>query len=308
MDSTGPPTAPTTLYTNAASPAAKTPSSTPSRPPNGENGSTGGNRNKYNNKNRNSGNDGGNNDMNNNGGGGRSGSSDQTTVLLVPTAGPTHLRPPVARAHEYVPQPRACWTAASAGLRSHTRPLRVSRPPVRATAAATTTVVPAGRPDPRMKPLARRRLGPAVAGQLLQHHDALLAPTSVQDWRRHRSDQSMRHKIPQQQVETHENSAGFGVRKDRGAYGIRRLRPASSGERSAVRFEVGRRRRWIPCGGGQRAGGRGSRAWRKAWPGFVRQEEAGRVVDGGARWLGCAAGVGLSAVEFSRRACLPLAV
>jgi hypothetical protein len=117
--------------------------------------------------------------MNSNGGGGRGGSSDQTTVPLVPTTGPTHLRPPVARAHEYVPRPRACWTAASAGLRSHTRPLRVSRPPVRATAAATTTVVPAGRPDPRMEPLARRRLGPAVAGQLLQHHDALLAPTSV---------------------------------------------------------------------------------------------------------------------------------
>jgi hypothetical protein len=60
-------------------------------------------------------------------------------------------------------------------------PLRVSRPPVRATAAAATAV-PAGRPDPRMEPLARRRLGPAVVGQLLQHHGAPSAPTLVQDW------------------------------------------------------------------------------------------------------------------------------
>jgi hypothetical protein len=74
------------------------------------------------------------------------------------------LRPPVAGAHDYVPRPRARWTAAFAGLRGHTGPLRVSRPPVRAT---TTVVVPAGRPGPRMEPLARRKLGLAVAGQLL---------------------------------------------------------------------------------------------------------------------------------------------
>jgi hypothetical protein len=50
---------------------------------------------------------------------------------LLPTVGPTHrgdLRPPVAGAHDYVPQPRARWTAASAGLRGHTEPLCVSRP------------------------------------------------------------------------------------------------------------------------------------------------------------------------------------
>jgi hypothetical protein len=38
------------------------------------------------------------------------------------------LQPPVARAHHYVPQPRAHWTAASVGLRDHTGPLRVSHP------------------------------------------------------------------------------------------------------------------------------------------------------------------------------------
>jgi hypothetical protein len=37
-------------------------------------------------------------------------------------------------------------------------------------------------PDPRMEPLARHKLGSAVAGQLLQHHGAPPAPTSVQDW------------------------------------------------------------------------------------------------------------------------------
>jgi hypothetical protein len=140
MDSTGLPAASTALYTNVASPTAKPPSSTPSRPPNGKNGDTGGNRNKYNNKNYNSGNGGGNNGKNSNGVGGRGGSSGQTTAPLVSMAG----------GHDYVPQPRARWTAASAGLRGHTGPLRVSWPNVRATAA--TVVVPAGRPSPRMEP------------------------------------------------------------------------------------------------------------------------------------------------------------
>jgi hypothetical protein len=83
----------------------------------------------------------------------------------------TDLRPPVAGAHDYVPRPRARWTAASAGLRGHTGPLRVSRPLVQVTAAAAA-VVPASLPGPRMEPLTWRQLGPAVAGQLLQLHDA----------------------------------------------------------------------------------------------------------------------------------------
>jgi hypothetical protein len=33
-----------------------------------------------------------------------------------------------------------------------------------------------------MEPLAQRKLGPAVAGQLLQHHGASPAPTLVQNW------------------------------------------------------------------------------------------------------------------------------
>jgi hypothetical protein len=174
MDSTGPPAAPMALYTNAAFPTAKPPSSTPSRPPNG---GIGGNRNKYNNKNRNSGNGGGNNGKNSNSDGGCGGSSCQTTA---PTGSdgrtnapwPTYGHPWQGHMTMY-PRPRARWIAASAGLRGHTGPLRVSWPPVRATA---TVVVPAGRPGPSMEPLARRRLGPTVAGQLLQHHVAPPAP------------------------------------------------------------------------------------------------------------------------------------
>jgi hypothetical protein len=79
------------------------------------------------------------------------------------------LWPPVTGAHDYVPRTRVRWTAAFAGLRGHTGPLRVSRPPVRATAAAA---VPASRLRPRMEPLARRQLGPVVAGQLFQLHGA----------------------------------------------------------------------------------------------------------------------------------------
>jgi hypothetical protein len=81
----------------------------------------------------------------------------------------------MAGAHDYVPRPRARWTATSAGLCGHTGPLHVSRPPVQATAAAAA-VVPAGRPGTSMEPLPRRKLGPIVAGQLLQHHGAPPAP------------------------------------------------------------------------------------------------------------------------------------
>jgi hypothetical protein len=167
MDSTEPPAAPTALYINAASPAAKPLSSTPSRPPNGRNDGIGGNRNKNNNKNRNSGNGGGNNGKN---------SNRRSWWLFWPDHRPhwfrrqdqrivADLRPPVVGTHDYVPRPRAHWTAASAGLRGHTGPLRVSRPPIRATAA--TVAVPVGHPGPRMEPLTRRKLGPAVAGQLV---------------------------------------------------------------------------------------------------------------------------------------------
>jgi hypothetical protein len=90
------------------------------------------------------------------------------------------LRPPMTGAHDYVLQPRARWTTASACLCGHTRPQRLSRPTVRATAVAAA--VPAGCPGPRMELQARRKLGPAVADQLLQHHRAPPAPTSVQDW------------------------------------------------------------------------------------------------------------------------------
>jgi hypothetical protein len=89
------------------------------------------------------------------------------------------LRPPVAGAHDYVPWPRAHWTAASAGLRGHTGPLRVSRPPVRAIAA---TAVPAGRPGPRLEPL----VGTGWDQQSLANSFSTMAlhppPTSIQDW------------------------------------------------------------------------------------------------------------------------------
>jgi hypothetical protein len=86
-----------------------------------------------------------------------------------------NLRPLVTGPHDYVPRPCARWTATSAGLRDHTGPLCVSQPPVRATAVAATAV-PAGRPGPRMEPLARHKLRPAVASQLVQHHGAPPTP------------------------------------------------------------------------------------------------------------------------------------
>jgi hypothetical protein len=78
---------------------------------------------------------------------------------------------PMEGAHDYGPRPHARWIAASAGLRGHTGPLRVSRPPVQATAAAAAAV-PASIPGPRMEPLAQRQLGSAVVGQLLQLYGA----------------------------------------------------------------------------------------------------------------------------------------
>jgi hypothetical protein len=166
-DSTGPPTAPTTLHTNVASLAAKPLSSTPSHLPNGGNNGIGGNRTKYINKNRNSSNGGG---KNSNGGTGRGGYFGQTTThwfrrqdqLTI-----ADLWPPVAGAHDCVPWPCAHWTTVFACLRGHTGPLRVSQPLIQATVAAAVAVVPASHPSPRVELLARRKLGPAVTGQLL---------------------------------------------------------------------------------------------------------------------------------------------
>jgi hypothetical protein len=91
------------------------------------------------------------------------------------------LQPLVAGAHDYVPRHRACWTAASTGLRGHTGPLRVSRPPVRATTAAAAAV-PAGRLGPRMEP----RLDADWDQQLLANSFSTMAfhppSTSVQVW------------------------------------------------------------------------------------------------------------------------------
>jgi hypothetical protein len=81
------------------------------------------------------------------------------------------LRSPVVGAHDYVPRPRARWIASSTGFRGYTRPLCVSHPLVRAAEAAASTI-PASCPEPWMEPLARRQLGPAVAGQLFQLHGA----------------------------------------------------------------------------------------------------------------------------------------
>jgi hypothetical protein len=172
MDSSRSPATPTVLYTNIASPAAKPPSSTPSRPPHGGNGGTGGNRSKYHNKNHNSGNGGGHNGKNSTGGRGRGGSSSQTTA---PTGSdgrtnalwPTYGHPWQGHMTMY-PGPVPAGQQR-ADLHGHTGPLRVSRTSVRAAAAAD---VPASRPGPRMKPLVRRQLGPAVVGQLFQLHGA----------------------------------------------------------------------------------------------------------------------------------------
>jgi hypothetical protein len=130
MDSIGPSATPTVLYTNIASPAAKPPSSTPSRPPHGGNGGTSGNRSKCHNKNRNSGNGGCHNGKNITGDGGRGGSSSQTTA---PTGSDGRINAPWMtyghpwQWHMTMYPARARWTAAFAGLRGHTGPLRISR-------------------------------------------------------------------------------------------------------------------------------------------------------------------------------------
>jgi hypothetical protein len=89
------------------------------------------------------------------------------------------LRPLMAGAHDYVPRPLARWTAASAGIRSHTGPLRVSQPLVQATAAAAAIL--AGRLGPRMEPLARCQLGPAVTANSFSTMVLHPPPTSIQD-------------------------------------------------------------------------------------------------------------------------------
>jgi hypothetical protein len=180
MDSTGPLATPTALYTNVASPAAKPPSSTPSRPPNGGNDGTDGNRTKYNNKNRNSGNGGGNNSKNSNGGGGRGGSSDQTTAGRTNAPWPNYGHP--WQGHMTVPWPRARWTAASAGLRGHTRPF------------ASSSLMSGPQPQPQ-QPLYQQAapapgwnpwLGASWDQQSLANSFSTMAlhlpPTSVQDW------------------------------------------------------------------------------------------------------------------------------
>jgi hypothetical protein len=171
MDSTRSLAAPTVLYTNVASLAAKPPSFTPSHPPHGGNS---GNRTKYNNKTAIA-------VM-------AAATMARTTLVaeaVVALLGrpPPHwfrrseqcivanLRPPVVGAHDFVPWPRARWTAASVGLRGHTGPLRVSRPPVQATAAAAAAI-PGSHPSPRMEPLTQHKLGLAIASQLFQHHGA----------------------------------------------------------------------------------------------------------------------------------------
>jgi hypothetical protein len=174
MDSTGPPVTPTTLYTNIASPAAKPPSSTPSRQPHGGNGGTGGNRSKYHNKNRNSGNGDGHNDKNSTGDGGRGVSSSQTTA---PTGSdgrtnapwPTYGHPWQGHMNMYPGPMPVGQQRPQAFMATPTGPLRVSRPPFRAAAAAA---VLASCPGPRMEPLARCQLGPTVADQLFQLYGA----------------------------------------------------------------------------------------------------------------------------------------
>jgi hypothetical protein len=94
----------------------------------------------------------------------------------------TDLWSSVAGAHDYVPQPRARRTAASAGLHGHTGPLRVSRPPVRATAAATAAIVPAGHPDPRMEPWLSAGWDQQLLANSFSTMALHLSPTSVQDW------------------------------------------------------------------------------------------------------------------------------
>jgi hypothetical protein len=86
------------------------------------------------------------------------------------------LRSPVTGAHDRLPRPGSHRTATSAGLHGHIGPLSVTRVPT--WLAAAVAALPAGRSRSltRLEPLGWRGLGPAIAGPLLQHHDA--PPTS----------------------------------------------------------------------------------------------------------------------------------
>jgi hypothetical protein len=78
---------------------------------------------------------------------------------------------PMAGADRHVPRPGTYGTAVFAGLSGHTRSLHAPR--IHARAAATATVL-AGRTCSfsRLDILEWRRLGPAIARELLQHHGA----------------------------------------------------------------------------------------------------------------------------------------
>jgi hypothetical protein len=177
MDSTDPSAAPLALYTNIAPPTVRPPSSTPSCPPSGGNS---GHRNKNNNKNRNGGHSGGNNGRNNNGSGGHNSSSDQTPI---PTASdgrtdtpwPTYSHPwqghmtvylgPVPTGQQH---PQAFMTTLGPYPSPGFLPDQQQQQPLYQQAAPA--------PSPGWNPLGRRRLGPAIASLLLQHHGA--PPTS----------------------------------------------------------------------------------------------------------------------------------
>jgi hypothetical protein len=80
----------------------------------------------------------------------------------------------MAGAHDHLPRFYTRWTAASTGLHGHAGSLYDTWIPAQAVAVAVTADRP--RSLTRLEPLGWRRLGLAVAGQLLQHHGA--PPTS----------------------------------------------------------------------------------------------------------------------------------
>jgi hypothetical protein len=85
------------------------------------------------------------------------------------------VRQPVVGAHHDVPRPHSSGAAAPTGLHGHAGHLHVPR--IHGRAATTAAIVPAGRTCSfsRLDILEWRRLGPTIARQLLQDHDASAA-------------------------------------------------------------------------------------------------------------------------------------
>jgi hypothetical protein len=89
------------------------------------------------------------------------------------------VREPVVGAHSHVPRPDAHRPAATADFHGHNGALH---PTGLCPRAATAIPVGPSYASSELDTLEWRGLGPAVARELLQHHDATAAHNSVNDW------------------------------------------------------------------------------------------------------------------------------